>query len=92
LGSFVRNGFAGLVVAVLRPAHAAHHLLGRDAIHPLGVDADKVLPADGRHKSREAHIVRAATSVDEGGVPGEAGKNGRPVGAPASRFMLASRG
>src|SRR3984893_14998131 len=47
LGLLGEERFAGLVVAVLRLAHAAHHLLGRDAIHPLGVDADKVLPAAG---------------------------------------------
>ncbi len=46
-GSLVRNGLPSLCVAVLRPAGGADHLLGRNAVHALGVHAHEVLAAAG---------------------------------------------
>jgi hypothetical protein len=41
------NRLAALVIAVFCRSRAAHDLLGRDAIDPVRVDADKVLAAAG---------------------------------------------
>src|SRR5271165_7054646 len=48
---------AVLLVAVLCPAHAADHLLGRDPVHPLGIDAHEVLAAAGHNVGLESVVT-----------------------------------
>ena len=44
---FDQERLAVLLIAIGGAAGRAHHLLGRDAIHPLGIDADEILPPSG---------------------------------------------
>src|SRR5271165_4411548 len=47
LGLLGQERLAVLFVAILRAPGGANHLLGRDPVHPLGVDAHEVLAAAG---------------------------------------------